>query len=178
MEEVWKDIPDQEGKYQASNLGRVKSINYKRTGKERVLKLRLSQNGYYDVCLGKKRYRVNRLVWSAFNGPIPEGMVVNHNDEDKTNNVLTNLSLMTQKENANWGTRNDRLCGSSAVKERIWVIKLSTQNEILHFYPSIRQAERETGVNNAHIVECCKGKQKTAGGFIWKYAQTHQIPLN
>ena len=175
MEEIWKEIPGFEEKYQASNLGRVKSINYKCTGKERVLKLRLNQNGYYDVCLGKQRYRVNRLVYSAFNGPIPEGMQVNHINEDKTDNRLENLNLMTPKENCNWGTRNDRLCGHSAVSERLWVIKLNKNNEILHFYPSIRQAERDTGVNNAHIVECCKGRIKSAGGFIWKYAQTAQI---
>ena len=176
--EVWIDVPGYEGKYQVSNQGRVKSLRYRGGSKEQILKLRLTGNGYYDVSLGNKKYKVHRLVWEAFNGPIPEGMQINHIDEVKTNNALTNLSLMTPKENSNWGTRNERLCGYSSPRERIWVIKLSKNNEILHFYPSIRQAERDTGVSNTHIVECCKGRIKSAGGFIWKYAQTHQIPLS
>lgn len=51
-----------------------------------------------------------------------------------------------------------------------WVIKLSLDNEILHFYPSMSEAERETGVNYKCIGYCCNGKQKTAGGFKWVYA--------
>lgn len=52
-----------------------------------------------------------------------------------------------------------------------WVIKLSLNNEILHFYPSISQAERETGINHANISTCCRGERKSAGGFTWKYAE-------
>ena len=48
------------------------------------------------------------IEYEAFNGPIPEGMQVNHIDENTLNNNLENLNLMTPSENINWGTRNER----------------------------------------------------------------------
>lgn len=47
------------------------------------------------------------------------------------------------------------------------VIQFSKTGEFIAEYPSIKEAERCLGCN--HICECCKGKQKTAGGYIWKY---------
>ena len=116
MKEIWKDIPEFNGIYQASNLGRVKSLERidirGHRVKERILKPRIDHNGYYQVGLCKnsklKAYRVHRLVWSAFNGQTPENMQVNHINEVKTDNRLSNLNLMTCKENINYGTRNER----------------------------------------------------------------------
>lgn len=52
---------------------------------------------------------LHRFVYEAFNGPIPKGLVINHKDEDKLNNSLDNLEAITQKENCNHGTRNERI---------------------------------------------------------------------
>lgn len=162
MEEVWKDIPGYEGYYQASNLGRIKN----RFG--RVLQPAVNNLGYLRLQLCKdgivKNYYVHRAVWSAFHGPIPDGMVINHKDECPSNNCLDNLMLCTQNVNLNWGSRNEKARKS---KEK-WVIKLSTDNEILHFYHSVKQATIDTGISN--ISRCCLGKKKTAGGFKWCYA--------
>lgn len=113
--EEWKDIPNYEGLYQVSNLGRVKSLEkidaLGHRLKEKILKPQINR-GYYRVNLYKnsiqKNYRVHRLVWEAFNGTIPENMHVNHINEIKTDNRLSNLNLMTARENINWGTRNER----------------------------------------------------------------------
>lgn len=68
----------------------------------------LNWNGYYKIVLtkdGKKTpCRLHRLIWEAFNGPIPEGKEVNHINEVKTDNRVENLNLMTRKENINHGT--------------------------------------------------------------------------
>jgi hypothetical protein len=56
------------------------------------------------------------------------------------------------------------------VDESKWVIKLSPKNEILHFYPSLSEAARDTGVKVQNISKCCKEAGRTAGGYIWKYA--------
>ena len=190
MKEIWKDIPGWEG-YQASNLGRIKSLGNDQNRKEKILKIGLNSYGYCFVGLCKcgRQYIkiVSRLVYEAFKGPIPEGMQVNHINEVKTDNRLGNLNLMTPKENVNWGTRNKRISEKMKNKETMsrWVIQLNKDNEILHFYPSVREAERETGINNQHISKCCNGKKilqqknnkqyyytcKTAGGYIWKYAE-------
>lgn len=51
---------------------------------------------------------VHRLVYEAFNGPIPNGLVINHKDEDKTNNSLSNLEAMTRAENIRYGSRSEK----------------------------------------------------------------------
>ena len=169
--EEWRDIPNYEG-YQVSNLGRVKSLEridargYRL--KEKILKPKLVR-GYYQVCLFKqaikKKYLVHRLVWSAFNGSIPEGLQVNHINEIKSDNRLENLNLMTPKENTNWGTRNER----SAKNRSKVVLQFTLEDILIKEYPSTKQAERETGFDQGSIVKCCNGKLKTAYGFKWKY---------
>ena len=112
MEEIWKDIEGYEGLYQISNYGRVKSLNYAKQGKEKILKDRISNSGYKRVNLSKsgerKTYYVHRLVAETFI-PNPNGYSeVNHKDEDKSNNNIDNLEWCTSKYNSNYGTRNER----------------------------------------------------------------------
>lgn len=175
MKEIWKDIPEYEGLYQASNLGRIKSLERFRKGKngslvtvtERILKPSITRNGYYQACLCKnsigKQYRINRLVWIAFNGQIPENMQVNHINEIKSDNRLENLNLMTPKENTNWGTRNERVSKA--------VLQFTLDDIFVKEYPSTMQVARELGFSCGHICECCKGKRKTAHGYKWKYKE-------
>lgn len=117
--EVWKDIEDFEG-YQISNLGRVKSLSYHRTKRERILQQYISKVGYCVVHLcknGKKRtLLVHRLVAMAFIANPNDKPEVNHIDECKTNNHVDNLEWMTHKENMNYGTRNER--ASKSLKGR------------------------------------------------------------
>ena len=176
--EIWKDIPEFEG-YQVSNLGRVKSLEgidalgHKR--KEKILKPQMLNNGYYRVALWKnsiqKRYLVHRLVWIAFNGHIPEGYEINHLNEVKSNNRLENLNLVTHKENINWGKRNKRC--AEVLKNRKdqskSVLQYDLQDNFVKEYASTHQVEREKGFSQSYIAKCCKGKQKTAYGFKWKY---------
>ena len=169
--ETWKDIPNYEGIYQASNLGKIKSLEridaLGHRLKEKILKPLITRNGYYRVGLCKnsirKMYLVHRLVWEAFNGQIPEGLQVNHISERKSENRLSNLNLMTCKENVNWGTRNERIAKV--------VLQFDLNNNLVKEYPSIKQVERETGFNSGNIVKCCKGKYKQMYGYIWKYKE-------
>ena len=171
-EEIWKDIKGFEGLYRVSNLGRVKSFYGL---KEKILKPQIVR-GYYRVVLYKqsikKNYSVHRLVWSTFNGQMPENMQVNHINEIKTDNRLENLNLMTAKENCNWGTRNERFAKKQTNgKKSKPVLQFTLDNILVKEYPSIHQAERETGFANQHISACCNGKYKAAYGYIWKYKE-------
>ena len=169
--EIWKDIKGFEGLYRVSNLGRVKSLKRPYGLKEKILKPEILNNGYYQVCLCKqsvkKHYRVHRLVWSAFNGPIPENMQVNHINEIKTDNRLSNLNLMTCKENINFGTGIKR----RAKKLSKVVLQFTLEDILIKEYPSTKQVERETGFLQQNISKCCKGKYKTAYGYKWRYKE-------
>ena len=114
QEEIWKDIPNYEGRYQVSNLGRVQSLsrkicNTKRCyiSKEIILKQFINMHGYvcYKLCNGvaQKTFSVHKLVAMAFLNHIPDGtnkIVVDHINDIKTDNRLKNLQLITNRENA------------------------------------------------------------------------------
>lgn len=113
MKEIWKDIKGYEGRYQVSNLGNVKSLNYSHTGKEKTMKLCKDKSGYLNVKLfidGKhKIYKVHRLVAEAFIPNLKNEPQVNHIDENKSNNNVYNLEWCTARYNSNFGTRKERL---------------------------------------------------------------------
>lgn len=110
MKEIWKDIPDYEGVYQVSNLGRIRSLDrYIKRGKSgffkegQIQKLQNNGNGYlYKQLKHEGRYRnfyIHRLVLMVFIGERPDGMVICHKDGDTTSNNLNNLRYDTPLEN-------------------------------------------------------------------------------
>lgn len=114
--EKWKDILGYEGLYQASNYGRIKSLERfvesvshgkpcMRHIRECIIQLQSHPTDYLQVNLhidGKqKTYKVHRLVWEAFNGEIPEGVEIDHINTVRTDNRLENLRIVTHKENLN-----------------------------------------------------------------------------
>lgn len=162
--ERWKDIEGYEGLYQISSCGRVKSLKY---GKERILKPGKNKQGYLFVCLSNKtiflKNRIHRLVAQSFiPNPcnLPE---VNHKDEVKTNNYVSNLEWCTRKYNANYGTRNERIAKKRSKK----ILCVET----LKVYKTAYDAEGQTGIRQSSIWQCCNRKRKTAGGYHWRYAE-------
>ena len=104
-EEIWKPIKEFEGYYEVSNMGRVRSLNYKRTGKEKILKNIEDYKGYLEVVLTKngkrKQFKVHRLVAEAFI-PNPENKpCIDHINTVKSDNRVENLRWVTYKENSN-----------------------------------------------------------------------------
>lgn len=113
MTEEWRDIPGYEGKYQASTLGRIRSLDRRvrtvahgteatRPIKGRVLRpWRVGNSGHVGVDLGceARAVPVHKLVALTFIGPRPEGMEICHNDGDPTNNAVSNLRYDTRSEN-------------------------------------------------------------------------------
>lgn len=113
--EIWKDIPGYEGKYQASNQGKIRSLDFKvndinhythkpftRTIKGRILKPgRFCKAGHVSVVLerGTSGKPVHQLVAKTFIGECPKGYEVLHNNGDPTNNRVENLRYGTRTEN-------------------------------------------------------------------------------
>lgn len=177
-QEIWVPVLGNDA-YKASNQGNIMSLNYRRTGKEHIMKQYCNSNGYCEIDLRKhgiiSKALVSHLVWEAFNGPIPEGMQVNHINEDKTDNRLENLNLMAPSENINWGTRNER-AGKSISKTLTRALGKMVEQYTLdgtHIctWFSTRAVEKELGYHQSNISACCRGVSKTAYGYIWKYAE-------
>jgi len=114
--EVWRDIPEYEGRYKVSNLGNVKSLNYNKTKKSKIMTKGLNSNGRYRVGLSKNgkhsgNCKISQLVAMAFLNHKPCGLklVVDHKDNDKLNDRLYNLQVITNRQN----TSKDKRGGTS-----------------------------------------------------------------
>lgn len=125
MEEIWKDIPDWEGFYQASNYGRIRSLDReinKHKLKGRVLVLRPDKDGYLKLNLWRNQiphYRgSHRLVLSAF--LYKSDLMVDHIDGDVTNNKLENLRYCNARENQTFSNvkKPNKTCASFGVMYR------------------------------------------------------------
>ena len=113
LTEVWNPIKGYEGRYEISNLGKIMSLNYRKTKKAKLLTPIVDRSGYYNVvlsCNGKtKRCLYHRLVAEAF---IPNEMnylEVNHKNENNGDNSVDNLEWCTRDYNMRHGTRVQRM---------------------------------------------------------------------
>lgn len=184
MEEIWKPVAGYEGRYEVSNLGRVRSV-------PRVLPLRRSDGsilnqprqskilaaaqhrwGYMNVVLSDENYKrrtlmVHRLVATAFI-PNPEGLpFINHKDEDKTNNRADNLEWCDRLYNNTYGTARERM-RKKMLKP---VGKYDLQGNLLAVYPSAKAAGEANNAYWRNIAKLCAGtpQHKTVKGFVYKY---------
>ena len=149
--EQWRDIEGYEYLYQVSNEGRVKSLNYRHTGRDKLLKPQSNNKGYLQVNLYKDRKRkhqnVHRLVAEAFL-PKPDGYTqVNHKDEDKTNNTVwinedgsvdlekSNLEWCINEYNYNYGTRIQRIAEANSKR----VYQYTLNGELVKIWSSANE---------------------------------------
>ena len=168
--EIWKDVPEYEGLYQASNLGRIKSLP-RTTTKGGVLKEYINKrNGYCYVSLTKNNkattHRVHKLVYSAFLGEMVTtkydvNRQVNHIDGKKTNNSINNLEICTQSENVRHAFKNGLI--------RIVGIKtICLDNE--EVFATLSDASRSVGGNKGELVaRVCRGKRSHYRGHRFAF---------
>lgn len=197
MKEVWKDIPNYEGLYQVSNLGNIKSNQkkiYKSNGKafmnvlrkERILKKSIRQ-GYYAVKLykdnNKKTIPVHRIVAKTFLKNNENKPCVNHIDGNKLNNNVSNLEWCTYSENTLHAYKNGlqkitekqrencrEMSRLGNEKNKKKVNQYEKNGTFIKQWECISDVYRDLNIKTTSISACCKRKRKTAGGFIWKYA--------
>lgn len=176
MNKEWKPVEGYEGLYEVSNLGEVKSLGNNKKRKEKLLSPGKNNKGYLFVYLSKngvgKPFTIHHLVYEAFVGEIPKGWDVNHLDENKENNHLENLEACSHGDNIRWGTGNARraaaLINRPNLSKAVEALDKVT-GKVVYVFPSTMEAERQ-GFNQGHVSQCCKGKQKTHKGYIWRYA--------
>lgn len=186
MSEEWEPIKDYEGIYVISNTGKIKSLSRRvfvtnkynakstRMTKEKELKPQIRGN-YYIVWLCKngikKQYCVHRLVAQTFLKKSKNYKYINHKDENKLNNNVNNLEFCNQKYNCNYGNRNIIISikNSKPRKNFNKVAQYDINYNLIKEFNNIYEAYKETNKNMTHIKDCCNGKRKMAGNYIWKY---------
>lgn len=197
-DEIWKDIPNYEGLYQVSNLGRVRAlkrkIKYKNgnchTYPEKI-KNQVNSCGYLAVTLSKKGQRrqikVHRLVALAFIPNPHHYQQINHKDENKHNNQVDNLEWCNAKYNNNYGTKIKRTVAHtdyhlmamhqdhkrtgylSSLKLSYPVGQYDKNNKLIKTWKSAREVQKIFGWDRSYIEKCCRGVGKTSHGYVWKY---------
>ena len=126
---------------------------------KRFIEYKEKTNQYWYVSVtddegNRRKWRLHRFIWTVVNGDIPEGMEINHLDENKDNNSIFNLNLMTHQQNNNWGTINKR-----RAKKLSNPVVINYGDEI-KVYPSTMEIERSLGIKHQTIsTRCYNGKE-------------------
>lgn len=177
--EQWKAIDGFEGFYEASTLGRIRSIDrvvhqrnkwgeFSRIIKGKIVKGTVDNNGYVAISLqknGKIKYtKVHILIAKTFIDNYNNLPQVNHKDENKQNNEVSNLEWCTAKYNMNYGTVRSRT--AMAQGKKVQQIK---DGNVIRVFDSLHEINRELGYNFKNICSVCNGKRNSAHGFEWKY---------
>ena len=190
--EIWR-TPIHKGetydKYQVSNLGRMINLNYRRTGKAKLMEPYEKGRKYLQVYLSKKGKKdwiyVHQLVAETFLPNPLNKPCINHkiegNEGKKINMVFFNedgtvdeekstIEWATYEENNNYGTVRERISDAQIndPNKSKPVLQLSLDGVLIREWPSAKEAERN-GFNQCNICQCCNGKQKTHKGFRWMY---------
>lgn len=180
-DEVWKPIKGFEGLYEISNMGRVLSLERIARHKNMsggtshipVLRRLLSQNktkrGYIIILLsknGKQYYRsLHRLVALHFCEGYKRGLVVNHKDENPSNNRADNLEWCTQHYNQHYGTAIER----AAKAQWKGVAQYDSNGNLIATYKSGKEASEKTGFHRACISDWCRKAHPCKAGFVWEF---------
>lgn len=176
-DEEWKPIPNFEA-YRINSNGVV--IN--KFGKE-LKPGKIPSTGHLHVSLSNgevkgKHFYIHQLVWFAFKGEVPEGMLVCHADGNTENNSLDNLCLKTQKENLNKPQTIERFKRSQKLyprpnrgKKKKVVYQFDLDGNFIKVWDGVKTTE-EGGFSSSCVSLCCTGKYKKHKGYIWSYNET------
>ena len=161
-----RDVVGYEGLYKVTSDGRV----YSERKKDWLVP---SLNyGYHVVNLWKDGHplpkKVHRLVAEAFiPNPLNKSQI-NHLDEIRTNNHVSNLEWATPSENVHWGSRTARQTVTMRKKFKK-VLQFTPSGELVREWECASEAKREMGFHVAHILRCCRGEIKSYRNYIWRY---------
>ena len=162
--EEWKDVVGYEGLYKVSNFGNVYSCYVNRN-----LSQGNHKDGYKFVILrknGNDKYKtVHRLVAEAFI-PNPNNLpLINHRDENPSNNYIDNLEWCDYLYNNTYN--NVHLKRAEYFSKKVYAY--NKDGDLAYEYNSTHDAERDLNIGSNNISYCCLGNTLTYKGFVWSY---------
>ena len=130
--------------------------------------------GYMQCMIRKyggkqKTYFVHRFVWECFNGIIPEGKVIDQINDNKEDNRLCNLQLVTQQQNNKKSAKNrDYTFVANNHKNKKCVKAINQNTNEVSFYNSMYAVQQYLGINNGTAKKVCDGVKYYKGGVSKK----------
>ena len=116
---------------------------------------------------GGKRMYVHRLVAEAFLSNERNSPQINHKDENRKNNSVSNLEWCDAKYNLEYGSRSGRVTRALSKP----VLQVSKSGKVIARFLSAMEAGRRTGIRQGSISHCCNKERKTAGGYRWEFEE-------
>ena len=173
--EKWKNVKGYEELYEVSNLGKVKRKKHKRLDRNQILQEREvkviypknKRYAYLSLCKNGKvtQKTLHRIIAEAFI-PNPHNYpCINHIDGNKQNNNIDNLEWCTYSHNNKEAYRLQ--LKSTRIKKK----KVNQYDLCGNFIKTWDSCKETIKQKYYHVTDVCKGKRKTAGGYIWKYVE-------
>lgn len=179
-EEIWKDIPGFEWKYQASSLGNIMSLRSRYRIRNKPRKQSIERCGYKRVilCLEwiKRGYMVHRLVAHAFMQNIQGKSQINHKNWIRDDNRIENLEWCTSSENMKhsyeslWRIHPKWMLWKFNINWKV-IYQYDKDMRFIKVWWSLMEVERELWIWHSNVRKACIVNNywhKTAGGFIWR----------
>jgi len=176
--EEWKDVVGYEGLYKVSNFGRVKSMGTEnKSHLEKIKNQRFPKNGYLLVSIWKdnkeKKLLVHRIVAKHFLVNPFSKLTVNHKKGIKIDNRVWQLEWATQSENSKHSydvlnRKTNPLRGINHPRSKK-VRQVNKSGQVIRVFDTVTEAAIFVGASVSHIARVCRGVEKSAKGFKWKY---------
>lgn len=184
MNEIkWNNIPWYKWRYQINEIWEIKSLNYNRIWKEKILKQNVNWQWYWLVTLfinwNKKVRSVHRLMWFVYLwlNLNDTHIKVCHKNDIKTDNRLDNLFLWTQKTNIldcieKWRHITNRFPKKEKInrKKRVSIVQFNLKWDKIKTWNNMYEIQDVLKIPQSNISRCCNWLQKTAKSYVWKFA--------
>ena len=152
-----------------------------------------NHRGYLNVCVRKhgqprvKGYKAHRFVWECFNGLITDGKVIDHINNNKEDNRLCNLQLVTPQENCKKSAENRDYSFAAQNHQNRKCVKATNKNtnEVTYYY-SMSAVQQHIGINAGIVKMVCEGinnyksgiSKKDGHSYTFKYIKQEELPDN